>query len=59
MKLIQELQAEIHMLRSTLKQLEHYLNIMSTQKDISDKDIAFKLAKETVRVVLEKESYVD
>jgi hypothetical protein len=42
-------------LRSALKQVQHYFNILKTHKDISEKDAAFKLAEETVRVALNEQ----
>ena len=40
-------------LRSALKQVQHYFNILKTHKDISEKDAAFNLAEETIRIALD------
>jgi len=53
---IPALQAEVVALRATLRQVDHYLSILSTNRDVNDKEIAYKLAKETIKVVLEKEN---
>ena len=51
-KNIPALHEEITRLKAGLKQVQHYFNILKTHKDISEKDAAFKLAEETVRIVL-------
>jgi len=39
---------QIFKFKSALRQVDHYLNILSTQKDISDKEVAFNLARDVV-----------
>lgn len=43
---------EIFKLRSALKQIQHYLAILKTDKDLSHKFSAFNLAEETIRITL-------
>ena len=51
-KNIPALHQEIYTLKASLKRVQHYLGILKTHKDISEKDAAFKLAEETVRIAL-------
>ena len=54
---IPALQAEVIALRATLRQVDHYLSLLSTNRDLNDKEAAYTIAKEMIKAVLEKEKW--